>query len=206
MTSLFLIAIIILLAAISPGPDFIVVMKNAISHGKKAGLRTSLGISLGNTVHVTYCIIGIGAIITQSILVFQTIKIGGALYLLYLAYQLIRAPKGSTAQAAHITTESTPRPYRSYIAEGFRANVLNPKATVFILSLFTQAIPLDASLGFKLALGAELVGIVGLWFCVLSLGINTGYIQQRIHGIKYYVEKTMGVVLAGLGLKVLLSK
>jgi threonine/homoserine/homoserine lactone efflux protein len=206
MTSLFLTAIIILLAAISPGPDFIVVMKNAISHEKKAGLWTSLGISLGNTVHVTYCIIGIGAIITRSIIIFQTIKIGGALYLLYLAYKLIRAPKTSEKEVTQITAESSPRSYTSYLAEGFRANVLNPKATVFILSLFTQAIPINASLGFKLALGAELVGIVGLWFCILSLGINTGYIQQRIHGIKYYVEKTMGVVLAGLGLKVLLSR
>jgi len=89
---LYLLISITLLAAMSPGPDFFIVMKNAL-RSKLSGYATSLGVACAILVHVAYCIAGVGIIISQSIILFQVIKILGALYLLYLSYQLLKAKK-----------------------------------------------------------------------------------------------------------------
>jgi RhtB (resistance to homoserine/threonine) family protein len=188
----------------SPGPDFIVVMKNAIAGGKKAWLLTTLGISSGILVHATYCILGLGVIITKSILLFQTIKIAWALYLLYLSYALLKAKK--TTQKDVVAMQTVAKTPREYIKEWFLVNLLNPKATIFILSLFTQVITPTSGRAMKFALGWEIFLITATWFSLVSYGINTNFIKRKIHSIKFYLEKVMWGILTLLGLKVLLSK
>ena len=74
------IAVISLLAAMSPGPDFIVVTKNSLSGSRGVGLCTALGVGLGILSHVTYSLIGIGFIISQSIILFAIIGVAIAYY------------------------------------------------------------------------------------------------------------------------------
>ena len=69
---------------ISPGPDMVIVMRNTVAGGRDAGLRTSLGILTGNLVHIGYCVLGIGWLISQSIVAFSALKYAGAAYLVYL--------------------------------------------------------------------------------------------------------------------------
>lgn len=203
ISSLLIIGSIILLAVMSPGPDFVVVMKNAIAWWRKAWLMTTLWIALGILVHATYCILGIWVIITKSILLFQGIKIAGALYLLYLSYQLIRAKKSTDEQVANLQIKQ--KSTIGYIKEWFLVNLLNPKATIFILSLFTQVITPSSGRIMKIALWLEIFLITAAWFSLVSYGINTWFIKRKIHTIKYYVEKVMWGILAILGLKVLLN-
>ena len=204
ISTLLIIWWVIFLAVMSPGPDFVVVMKNAIAGWRKAWLLTTLGIALGILIHATYCILGIGVIVTKSILLFQTIKIAWAIYLLYLSYQLLRAKK--TTSQDIVAMQSVPKTPFGYVKEGFLVNLLNPKATIFILSLFTQVITPTSWWGMKIALGLEIFMITGLRFSFVSYGINTSFIKKKIHNIKFYVEKVMWGLLALLGLKVLLSK
>ena len=203
ISSLLIIGSIILLAVMSPWPDFVVVMKNAIAWWRKAWLMTTLWIALGILVHATYCILGIWVIITKSILLFQGIKIAGALYLLYLSYQLIRAKKSTDEQVTNLQIKQ--KSTIGYIKEWFLVNLLNPKATIFILSLFTQVITPSSGRVMKIALWLEIFLITAAWFSLVSYGINTWFIKRKIHTIKYYVEKVMWGILAILGLKVLLN-
>lgn len=85
---------ITLLAAMSPGPDMIVVIKNSLL-SRRLGIFTALGIASAIFIHVGYCIAGVGVIISQSIILFSIVKVLGALYILYIAYQLLRAKKSS---------------------------------------------------------------------------------------------------------------
>ena len=204
ISTLLIIWSIILLAVMSPGPDFVVVMKNAIAGWRKAWLMTTLGIALWILVHATYCILWIWVIITKSILLFQGIKIAGALYLLYLSYMLLKAKKSTDEQIAIMKTKQKTNAW--YIKEWFLVNLLNPKATIFILSLFTQVITPTSGRTMKIALGLEIFLITAAWFSLVSYGINTSFIKRKIHNIKFYVEKVMWGILAILGLKVLLSK
>lgn len=70
-----------LIAVISPGPDFALTLRNSLAYSRQAGICTAMGITVGHIVHATYCLVGIGAIISRSILLFNIIKWLGAAYL-----------------------------------------------------------------------------------------------------------------------------
>jgi threonine/homoserine/homoserine lactone efflux protein len=135
----FLIASIAL--TISPGPDILYVLTQSISNGKKYGIATAAGLVSGILVHTTLIALGISAVLKQSELIFTFIKILGACYLLWIAFQVYKAP-------ASITFSNENRPRKSIgslFKQGFIMNVLNPKVTLFFLAFFPGFI--DESLG-----------------------------------------------------------
>jgi len=198
------IAVISLLAAMSPGPDFIVVTKNSMLGSRAVGLYTAIGVGLGILSHVTYSLIGIGFIISQSIIVFTIIKYLGALYLFYLAYQLFKMKKNDksenleTEPALHVTKLQA-------LKEGFFTNSLNPKATLFFLSIFTQVIDPNTPLLVQGLLGLEVAVIVGVWFCTLSLIITHKSVAKVFYKAHYYLMKLMGGALVLLGVKLVFA-
>lgn len=200
MSEIIILATITLLAAISPGPDMIVVMKNAM-FSKKMGHMTALWVGLAIFVHVAYCIAGVGVIISQSIILFSVIKILGAIYLLYVAYQLFSSGKN---EAQNIET-STQQTLFSAFREGFITNVMNPKATLFFLSVFAQVINPETTLFTQSMYGLMMASIVWTWFMILVTVMNISHIRKHIARIQYYLNKVMGWILALLGIKILLS-
>lgn len=200
MSELLILASITLLAAISPGPDMIVVLKNAL-RSSRLGYMTALGVALAIFIHVAYCIAGVGFIISQSIILFSVIKTLGALYLLYIAYQLFRAWRETLGDIE--TTKNT----SLFIAfrEGFVTNALNPKATLFFLSVFTQVISPETPIFTQALYGVMMAGIVGVWFLVLTTIMNFTLVKKHISWVQYYLNKVMWGLLAILGIKILLS-
>ncbi|QCX02364.1 LysE family translocator [Aggregatimonas sangjinii] len=118
--------------AISPGPDNIYVLTQSITHGKKFGLATVAGLISGCLVHTTLLAFGVSALIRANDELFFTIKIFGAVYLLYLAFQVFRSDAAVQLNAGNVPKESLIRLFR----QGFVMNVLNPKVTVFFLAFF----------------------------------------------------------------------
>ena len=200
MSEILILASITLLAAISPGPDMIVVMKNALK-SKNLGYMTALGVWLAILIHVSYCIAGIGLIISQSLLLFSIIKTLGALYLLYIAYQLIRSPRWEMQAVEKSQNQSLFSAFR----EGFITNAMNPKATIFFLSVFTQVIDPQTSILTQSLYGLMMASIVGLWFMMLTTILNFSSLKKHISSVQYYLNKVMWGLLAFLGIKILLS-
>lgn len=135
----FLLASIAL--TFSPGPDILYVLTQSISNGKKFGIATAAGLVSGILVHTTLIALGVSAIIKQSELIFTGIKIVGACYLLWIAFQVYKAP-------ASIDLNADSKPKKSPISlykQGFIMNVLNPKVTLFFLAFFPGFI--DEKLG-----------------------------------------------------------
>lgn len=124
----FLTASVIL--TISPGPDIIYVMVQGMAHGKKQGIVTALGLATGIIIHTSLVAFGVSAIIKESATLFLMIKIFGALYLLYLAYQVFK----SDAQIAYSAEGIRKKSLFSLYKQGFIMNVLNPKVTIFFLA------------------------------------------------------------------------
>lgn len=198
------IGIVSLLAAMSPGPDFAVVTKNSLFGSRKTGLITAIGVGLGILLHVAYSLIGIGFIISKSILLFSIIKYIGAIYLLYLGYKLLSAKRENQSE---ITTSSNQVSMSGFAAlrEGFLTNALNPKATLFFLSIFTQVINPETPLFLQATLGVEVSIIVGVWFTLLALIITYQPIKEMFSKIHFYLMKVMGGALVFLGIKLALA-
>lgn len=93
MSLILTVALLHLLAVVSPGPDFILCARNSLTYSRRIGLWTAFGFSLGIALHMVYCIAGIAVVISQSILVFNILKWVGALYLIYIGVQSLRAEK-----------------------------------------------------------------------------------------------------------------
>lgn len=115
-----------------PGPDIVFVLMQSLTFGKKEGILTALGLVSGILVHTTLVAFGVSALIKQSDNLFLGIKLFGAVYLCYLAYQLFKSDKGIEMNAFKSKRGSTFK----LIQKGFIMNVLNPKVTLFFLAFF----------------------------------------------------------------------
>ena len=118
--------------AISPGPDNIYVLVQSITNGKAYGLATVCGLITGCIVHTTLLAFGVSAIIKANENIFLTIKILGAIYLLFLAYKVYR----SHAQLDFEANMAPKKSLKGLFVQGFFMNVLNPKVTIFFLAFF----------------------------------------------------------------------
>lgn len=87
----FILVGVFFMALLSPGPDFVMAVRQSVMHGRRAGIVTAIGFALGVAVHVTYCLLGIAALISQSIVVFSVLKYLGAAYLLYVGIGALRS-------------------------------------------------------------------------------------------------------------------
>jgi threonine/homoserine/homoserine lactone efflux protein len=118
--------------ALSPGPDNIFVMIQSISNGKKYGLATVAGLMTGCLIHTTLLAFGISAVIKNNPFILVSIKVFGALYLLYLSWIVLKADSDITLNGQVVKDRSLLDLFR----KGFIMNVLNPKVTIFFLAFF----------------------------------------------------------------------
>lgn len=198
------VALVHLLAVASPGPDFAVVTRNSLIYSRHIGLYTALGIAAGIMVHVAYSLLGIGFIISQSIIVFNIIKFIGAAYLIYIGYKSLRAKPADLAETeASIPVQ--PLSLSAAFKNGFLTNVLNPKATLFFLALFTQVIAPATPKVIQLAYGIEMMLLTFAWFTLVSLFFSNVLIRKKIAKVQHRIERVTGIVLIALGIKVALA-
>ena len=120
--------------AVSPGPDNIFVLTQSIVNGKKYGLATVYGLMTGCIIHTTLIAFGVSEIIKRNESLFFTIKLLGAAYLLYLAYQVFKSNSDIVFSTDNVQQKSTSQLFKT----GFWMNVLNPKVTIFFLAFFPQ--------------------------------------------------------------------
>jgi RhtB (resistance to homoserine/threonine) family protein len=197
------VIIVHLLAVASPGPDFAMVLRQSLVAGRKAAVWTSVGIGGGIMVHVVYTLLGLGLIISQSIQLFNVIKWVGAGYLLYIGWKSLRADSKQAVEFDQITTRSD-YPVSRALRIGFLTNALNPKATLFFLSLFSVIIKPDTPQAIQLGYGIYMSIATGVWFCGLSLVLTQDRVRQGFARFGHWAERTMGAVLIALGIKLAL--
>ncbi|HKJ65527.1 MAG TPA: LysE family transporter [Desulfopila sp.] len=197
------IMVVHLLAVASPGPDFAVVVKQSITHGRATALWTSLGVGTGIFLHVLYSLLGIGVIISQSLLAFTVMKFLGAAYLIFIGWKAIRTRPAGTGLYSP-SGISSPSALRAYWT-GFLTNGLNPKATLFFLSLFTVVIAADTPVAVQAAYGVYMAFATALWFSIISLLFGSSRVRRLFARIGHWFERMMGVALLGLGVKLLVT-
>lgn len=132
-------------ALASPGPDFVMSVRNSVMYSRRAGIMTAIGFALGVGIHVAYCMAGIAIIIAQSVLLFNLLKFAGAGYLFYVGYKALRS-KGFSADESAYTGDRHMTNWDA-LRSGFITNLFNPKATMLFLALFTQVIDPNVSHG-----------------------------------------------------------
>jgi RhtB (resistance to homoserine/threonine) family protein len=194
------VALIHLLAVASPGPDFAVVVRESVAHGRRAGTYTAMGVGTAIFLHVGYSLLGIGLIVSQSIVLFNALKWAAAGYLLYIGFKALRA-KPASASDAPINIAAGERTARGAFTSGFITNGLNPKATLFFLSLFTVVINPHTPLWVQAGYGVYLAVATGIWFCLVARLFSQARVRAGFARMGHWFDRAMGGVLVALGLK-----
>jgi RhtB (resistance to homoserine/threonine) family protein len=189
---IFLIGI---LSGLSPGPDFFLVMKNSLGFGRRIGIATALGVASALFFHVTYTVLGFTYIIEKIPSVFIAIKIAGALYLLWLGFHAIRSAKQNKEQEKQGLKINENKNVKQGFREGFICNVLNPKAALFFLSIFSQFISADTASWVRWAYGTEIVIAVGLWFIFISTVISYQKFRHYYERYSHWFDRCLGAIL-----------
>lgn len=204
LAQFFLVAGIHLLAVMSPGPDFALVLRNALIYSRRTGVLTAVGLGLGILVHVTYATLGVALVISQSIVLFNTIKLIGAGYLIYLGVKaFLYKPSIATDQPGNESVVSRTEPTMwDAIRSGFLTNVLNPKATLFFLALFTQVISPQTGVGIKILYGAEMSLVTFTWFALVATLLTQRPVRAAFGRVQHRLEQIFGVILVGLGISI----
>lgn len=187
------IALMHFVAVISPGPDFAIVLKQSLSKGLKAALWTSFGIGSAILLHVMYSILGISLVIKTTPWLYTLLIYIAAAYFIWIGVSALR----SKANKELITgSEDTAKSkwYRAF-GLGFLTNGLNPKATLFFLSLYTVAIPAHTDLSTKAFYGVYFALATGLWFCFLSYVTNFKDFRIAYQSHGHWFDRLMGIVL-----------
>jgi RhtB (resistance to homoserine/threonine) family protein len=195
----FTVGLVVLFGAMLPGPDFAIVTKNSLFHSRRSGLFTSLGVASAIVIHMSYCLLGLALVISESLFFFNLIKYVGAVYLVFLGLQsLFSKQPGTLALPDKKTTHSELSAGRSFW-QGFLTNLLNPKATLFFLALFTVLIKPDTSFAWELTYAIEIPLIALLWFCSLTYILSHPRVKGLLEKAEKYIAKLLGVFLVGFG-------
>jgi RhtB (resistance to homoserine/threonine) family protein len=204
LTEWLIVFAMCLVAMMSPGPDFVMAVRNSLVYSRKSGIFTAFGFASGVCIHVAYCIVGIAAVISQSILAFNILKYIGAAYLVYVGWGALRSKGFSnsvngTEQARDIT------PLKAW-SMGFVTNVFNPKATMFFLALFTQVIDTHTPFSVQILYGITAVVLNVLWFSFVAIVLTHKPIKEKFLSFSKWIDRICGGLMIALGLKLALTK
>lgn len=187
------IAVMHAFAVASPGPDFAVVMKQSLQQGRSIGIVTSIGVGVGILLHVSYSILGVSLLIKATPWLYQSLIYAAALYLVWMGIGGVRS-SASTVTADQSILQKTHSRTKAFMV-GFITNGLNPKATLFFLTLYTLAIPPETSLLAKSIYGVYLACATAAWFVLVSFLVSHRRIRQAYLKKGYLFDRVMGAVL-----------
>jgi threonine/homoserine/homoserine lactone efflux protein len=193
-----------LLMAVTPGPNMIYLISRSICQGRTAGLMSWAGVVLGFTFHMLCASVGLTALFMAVPLGYELLKFGGALYLLWLAWQAVRPGARSPFEAKDLP----PVPPRELFTMGLLTSILNPKVAIFYLSVLPQFIVPEAGsvLAQSLLLGITQLCIgatVNLLVTISAAGLAAWFAHNRLWlAVQRYV---MGLVLGALAVRLLVQ-
>lgn len=201
---LLIITSIHILAAASPGPDFVLVSQQTLSNGKKAGLMCSIGIALGLSIYIIYSALGLATVIANSTSALWAIKILGGGYLIYLGIKGLRAKPMTEADFSANKVEQYSA--KRSIGVGLLCNALNPKAPIYFVSLFTVVLSPDMPLHQLAIYGAWIMLLQLAWFSLVVGLLSRPAVIKQFKKMGHWVDRVLGGAMTLLGLKVITTK
>ena len=197
---LFALGAFALVAA--PGPDFFYVFSRALAQGRRAGVWSALGISLGLLFHTLLAALGLSVILQTSALAFNVVKWSGAAYLIYIGVKaLIEYSNDDTTPQ-----QTVPNP-AAIVRQGVLTNVFNPKVALTFLAFLPQFVHKESgNTSAQIAvLGLTLVSIAALWFSLVGFFAGTfGERWLRRPRFLKTVQRASGIVMIALGVRLAL--
>jgi threonine efflux protein len=198
---ILIIVSVTFLVMVTPGPDMVLVLRNTVVTGRRAGLHTSLGVLTGNLVHITYSVLGIGWLISRSIVAFEVLRYAAAVYLIYLGVSSLRSGQTTVETGDAVGLRSD----RYWFAQGFVNNVLNPKGALFYFGVFTMVITPATPASATLVLIASMLLVSTSFWLVFIWTLDRPTVRGLIERSRVKVNRILGGLLVLLGVRLALA-
>ncbi|PGS38043.1 homoserine lactone transporter [Bacillus cereus] len=186
-----------------PGADTMYIVGRSISQGRKAGVYSVFGIITGSLVHTLLVAFGLSIILTKSIVLFNTIKVIGVIYLVYLGIKMILDKTNIAFQAS-----SNKLNIRKIYVQGLLTSLTNPKVSLFFIAFLPQFIDTKASGPMPFIILGLTFTVTGLLWC-LFVAYFSSYVTKKLRGnqkVGMILNKITGLIFIGMGLKLLQTK
>jgi threonine/homoserine/homoserine lactone efflux protein len=198
ISTLISIGLVQLLALISPGPDFLITARTAVARSRFDGVKVALGLATGTVVWASAALLGLNVIFHAVPILFLGMKIIGALFLVWIAWQIFRH---AAIPIAVGTGESNVA--GNLFIQGFLTKISNPKAVVFYGSIFLAMLPANVPLWMTLSLIAIVTFNNVWWYSAVALFFGSGPIRRFYIRAKIWIDRVTGLFLGALGLRLL---
>lgn len=185
----------------TPGPLFVLIIRNSLVYSRKSGIWTAIGIAVGNAIHITYSVTGLALIISASPIAFNIIKFLGVGYLIYLGIKTFLIKVGTQKQTQASEGHQDLSPFKA-AKIGFLTNILSPKAPLFFASIFATV----------MASGSPFWVVVFLWIAmplnsfIMASILSTFFTQKKVRSVyanyQPIVNKLLGAALIVLAIMI----
>lgn len=190
--------------AVIPGADFAMVLRQSIAHGRRAAIFTSAGIATSILVHGSYTLLGLGVIVGNSLMLFNILKWAGAAYLVWLAISALRSAPPQPPEASDLA--GAKRGDFAAFALGFLTNLLNPKAVLFFLALFTTLVSVRTGNDIKVIYVLSMSLMLFAWFALVSVFFTTASVRQGFFRFGRWFNRVTGITFILLAVRVALAQ
>ncbi len=185
-------------ALMLPGPDFVAVVRSSMANGTRAGLLTTVGVSLGLCFYATLSLLGLSAVLAEHQWLARTVRILGGTYLIYLGVRLL----WTRPQSINVHATDEPSSKRALLF-GFIVTLTNPKAIVLFASVFATAVTPSTPLWLMVLMIALVTASSLSWYSFVSIFMSSSAVVGRFQSAKHWIERAAGICFIGLGGKVL---
>ncbi len=181
------------------------VLRQSIAHGRSTAIMTSAGIASAILVHGTYTVLGLGLIVAQSLILFTILKFAGAAYLIWLGISALRAP--ALKEVANFDSEQeVGQGWFKAFSIGFLTNLLNPKAVLFFVALFSVLVSAQTAIIWQGVYIISMAVMLLIWFVLVSLFFTAPNIRAGFYRMGKWFNRISGLALILLALRLLVSQ
>lgn len=226
LVSIFAFAGAATLLIVMPGPDSMLVLRNAVRSGRRAGAFTAVGTLTGLVIWAALAAVGLAAVLAASEVAYEVVTVAGALYLLWMGVKGLLASRrttppelnaGATRRAGRKPAADPPpfagppavpaslTPTRGFVT-GMMTNLLNPKVGIFFMSFLPGFVPSGSPVGtVSMILGTLFVVETAVWLFVILLAAGQISSWLRRPTVKRRFEQVTSLILVGFGIRVVVS-
>ncbi|EPK7360229.1 threonine export protein RhtC [Kluyvera intermedia] len=207
MITLFLtVALVHIIALMSPGPDFFFVSQTAVSRSRKEAMMGVLGITCGVMVWAGVALLGLHLIIEKMAWLHTIIMVGGGLYLCWMGYQMLRGAlkKEKSTEAAEPQVELA-QGGRSFM-KGLLTNLANPKAIIYFGSVFSLFVGDSVGAGERWGIFVLIILETLAWFTVVASLFALPTMRRGYQRAAKWIDGVAGTLFAGFGIHLIISR
>ncbi|WAS56686.1 LysE family transporter [Burkholderia ambifaria] len=200
INTLLPLAGVLLLSVASPGPNFVIVTSSAVAQ-RRAGVMTGLGLAAASGTWAAIAIGGLSLLVTHVAWVHTALRLAGATYLIWLGLKMVLTARQPLSVAAPASSSGWHAAKKGYVV-----SMTNPKAVAFYGSVFALMVPAHAPAWFDLTVVALSIGISGAWYCTMALLASHPFVRRLLIKRKAVLDTTAGLLLMGLGGRMLTGR